>query len=394
VNDSLDSLNKRVNLFEFIEMYFAKESVLELYTRLAKKRLIGRFFKNLIVKKMIFIYDVSTSLIEVITELKSHAEKIPIQPFAIDSVLEEFDESRKKAHDHLSKLEDQFLWIIKYITTKRHVTKILMAQRQFVTERYDRGILEAKEYEKLSSEIDKKLQNLNKLLKVKWEAPTFSNFITASPILDMLAEEDIEKIIESSKKVVFQQEENMLTEGEEFDGVYLITKGEVEISYNEKISRRGVGHVISFVNLVAEDCISRINCVALNEVEAYELNGKALKEIMKENPQFEIKIYKEAFMNLTFKSQGIDAEIHKFKEGEIVNLSQGAFIFSGTLKRNRKIFGQYNMVPKNGKTLIAQSNGVLLKFSNGQALIRKEDENWKNYSRLDSELRFNQIKEL
>jgi len=390
VSVSLDSLNKRVNLFDFIEMYFEKPSVLSLYSKLAKIPLAGRFFKNQMVNNMIFIYDVNTSLIEVTRELKSHAEHIPIQPYIINSVLEEFNEGKKKASEHLSRLEDQFLSIIKYITTKRHVTKILMAQRQFLTERYVRGILEAKEFDKLSGEIDKKLQNLSKLLKVKWEAPTFSNFITTYPILNMLPQGDMDKITQSSKKVMIKQGQNLFTEGEEFDGVYLITKGEVEMTYNEKISRRGVGHLISFMNLATEDCISRMSCFALHEVEAQKLSVKVLKEIMKENSQFEERIYKEAFMFLRFmkprKAQELvrlsehsvqvlmrNSDVLHFKKGDVVRLTCGAFVFSGSLlKKKKKVYEEYDMIPRNERILTGFNDGVLIKFNSEIPLIRRK----------------------
>jgi len=390
VSVSLDSLNKKVNLFDFIEMYFEKPSVLSLYTKLARIPLAGRFFKNQMVNNMIFIYDVNTSLIEVIRELKSHAENIPIQPYIINNVLEEFNDSKKKAYEHLSRLEDQFLSIIKYITTKRHVTKILMAQREFLTERYVRGILEAKEFDKLSSEIDKKLQNLNKLLKVKWEAPTFSNFITTYPILNMLPQGDLDKIIQSSKKVVIKQGEALFVEGEEFDGVYLITKGEIEMSYNEKISRRGVGHMISFMNLVAEDSISRMSCFALHEVEAQKLSVKVLKEIMKENSQFEERIYKEAFMYLRFlkprKAQELvrlsehsvqvlmrNSDVLHFKKGEVVRLTCGAFVCSGSLlKKKKKVYEEYEMIPRNERILTGCNDGVLIKFNSDIPLMARK----------------------
>ena len=389
INVALDSLNKRVDLFDFLEMYFSKASSLKIYSKLAKIPLLGRYFKNLIVNHMIFIYDVTTSLVEIIRELKSHADNIPIQPYIINSILEEFNENKKKASDHLSRLEDQFLSIIKYVTTKRHIIHVLMSQRKFLLERYVRGILEAKEFDQLSYDIDKKLQNLSKLVKVKWEVPSFSNFIKTYPILNMLPQADIEEIMKSSKKVVIKKGETLFLQGKKFDGIYLIIRGEVEISYSERRTRRGVGHMISFMNLTARDSVSRMNCVAVHEVEAQKLDVEVLRKIMNVNEKFAERIYKEAFMDLRFmnpkKAPELarlsdhmiqllvrSSEIKRFEKDEVVRFTHGAFIFSGGLKRKRKFYHEYNMVPKNEKALMGSLSGVLIRFKTEVPFVRRE----------------------
>jgi len=389
INVSLDSLDRRIDLYGFIEMYFTQDSSLDFYTKLAKIPLFGRYFRNLMVNNMIFIYDVTTSLVEVIKDLKSHVDHIPIQPEIMKAVFEEFDESQKKAAEHLSKLEDQFLSIIRYITTKRHIVHILMAEKQYVNERFAQGIIEAKEHDQLIKNIDKKLYGVNKLLKVKWEPPTFANFIATYPLLNMLDQQDIDEIIETSQKVYFKKKEVVFTEGEPFDGVYLITRGEVEIEYNMETTRKGVGHLISFVNLVTPDNVSRIHCVAVHNVEAQKLNVKVLKEIMKRNNQFELRIYKEAFQYLRFmeprRSQDLiklsessiqilsaGSEIQHFEKGDTINLTHGGFIFAGSLSKENEKYGQYHMVPRNEKVISAQTAGVLIKFHNEHPFIQRE----------------------
>jgi len=341
------------------------------------------------VNNMIFIYDVTTSLVEVLKELKSHADNIPIQYEIMKTVFEEFDDSKNRALDHLSKLEDKFLSIINYITTKRHIIHILMAQKQFVTERYAQGIIEAKEYEELTSIIELKKKNINKLLKVKWEAPTFSNFIATYPLLNMLDQQDIDEIIDTSQKVIMEEGEIIFTEGEIFDGVYLITRGEVEVEYNQETSRKGVGHLISFENLVAHDRVSRINCIALHHVEAQKLKVTVLRDIMKRNRQFEHKIYKEAFQYLRFmdprRSQDLvklsessiqvlsaGSEIQHFEKGDQINLTHGGFIFAGNLTKEKENWGQYNLIPRTEKVVSAATNGVLIKFNTDEPFIQKE----------------------
>jgi len=140
------------------------------------------------------------------------------------------------------------------------------------------------------------------------------------------------------------------------------------MSYNQRISRRGVGHLVSLMNLVIEDEVSRMNCVASHEVEAHKLSMEVLKEIMKKNGHFEKRVYMEAVGEIQRRKnfQLSNSKIEYFKEGDVMDLSYGAFIFSGTLKRKKKVYKQYDMVGKSGhghgKGLLAQSDGVLIKF--------------------------------
>ena len=389
VKVSLDYLNTKINIFEFLYMYFMKPSSLSLLTKLAKVPVAGKYFKNTIVNHMVFIYDVTTSLVEIIDELRPCIEKIPLQEFIVDGVYNEFKSSKKEATSYLNKLEDQFLEVIKYVTTKRYITKILMSQKRLITERYNTGAMEAKEYQSLMSEMEKKLRGVSTLLKVKWESPTFSNLITSYPIFSILSKPQIDKIVATSEKVKFKKGESLFEEGKSFNGIYLITRGEVDITYNLESRKKGVGHLVLFFNLVMNDNISRINCVADQDIETQRLNINTLRQVMQENKEFEEKVYKRAFPYLRFMQSEKATELTKmsdasikaltrtarvvnFSKGDALKLAGGAFLIKGIIKRNDIIYNEYYYIPRNKKIAIAHSSGLMLTFDSELHFIRRE----------------------
>ena len=385
VKVSMDYLNKRVKIFEFLYTYFVKPSYLSLLTKLSKIPLIGRYFKNLILHHMVFIYDVTTSLVEIIDDLKSNADRIPLQEFIVQGVLEEFIDTKNEASSYLNKLEEQFLEVIKYVTTKRYTTRILMSQKNLVIERYNVGAIETKEYDSLIADIDKKMKVVQRFARVKWEPPTFANLITSYPVFSLLTKSEIEKVVATSKKVKFKKGELLFEEGKTFDGIYLITRGEVKIKFNMESFQRGVGHVILFFNLVTNDNISCIGCVAHQNVEAQKLDIGVLREVMKKNKAFEERVYKRAFWYQRFikAEKALDlpkmsdanvqalmrtAKIVHFVKGDAFKLPGGGFLIKGLIKRNDAVYYDYYYIPKNKKIAIAHSEGLLLMFEAEQPI--------------------------
>ena len=68
---------------------------------------------------MIFIYDVTTSMIAIVEELHERSEHFPIDNELRIQTLSEFTADKKEAHEHLTRLETEFSDIIKFVTTKR-----------------------------------------------------------------------------------------------------------------------------------------------------------------------------------------------------------------------------------------------------------------------------------
>lgn len=76
-----------------------------MYEKISKVWFIGKYFRKLIIDHMIFIYDVTTSVIACIEDLHERSEDLPMDKEVILKILAEFSESKKEAHEHLNRLE-------------------------------------------------------------------------------------------------------------------------------------------------------------------------------------------------------------------------------------------------------------------------------------------------
>mmetsp|Transcript_16126 Transcript_16126/g.13665 ORF Transcript_16126/g.13665 Transcript_16126/m.13665 type:complete len:211 (+) Transcript_16126:1018-1650(+) len=209
-------------MFPFLFNYYSSDRSLALLTKLSKIPLIGRFFKKLFVNHFIFIYDSSTSLIGIIDETKHYLDEVNIPEHIVQKVYAELEFDRKEAQSYLNKMEDQFIEIIRFITTKRHALKILNQQRTLLAERHQRGELESTEYDQLVQILDKRVQNLHQLVKISWEPPTFSNIISSFPLFNLLTSEQTNKLIKTSTQQVFNVGEPLFTEGKKVEAIYLL----------------------------------------------------------------------------------------------------------------------------------------------------------------------------
>jgi len=380
VNISLDDPSKPIRIFDFLHDYFMKPKTLEIFSKLSRVPIIGTYFKKSMATHMILIYEVNACISEITEELKFYADNMPVKTGLTKTVFKEFTDLKETADSYQNKLGDRFSGIIKYIMTKHCVTKILIAQKKLIEERYKTGEIEHHEHDELIALIDKKMRRLHLLIQVKWEPPSFLSLLTGFPLFNLLSQEELDQILETSKLVRFSKGQFIFEEGKQFDGIYLIRSGEVEILSQNNHYKKGSGHIISLFNLVMPDNISKMTCIASNSVETHKLDLNLLRKIMQQNHEFEEKVYKGAFNLLRFmkpelastlihlsetsaKALMSEARLVRFSKEQKIPLQNGGFVLKGQVQRKEKVYSEYNAIPKGINQVLALTEGLLFQFN-------------------------------
>jgi len=379
VDVSLDDPSTPIKIFEYLHGYFMKPKTLEYFTKWARIPVIGNYFKKQLASHMVLIYEINASISEITEELKFYAENMPIKEGITKIIFKEFTELKETADSYQNKLGDRFSGIMKYIMTKHCVTKVLTAQKKLIEERYKTGEIEEKEYDELISLIDKKIRRLHVLIEVKWEPPTFLSLLMGFPLFNLLSHDQLNRILDSSTLVKFSKGAFLYEEGKEFDGVYLIRSGEVEILCQNNHYKKGMGHILSLFNLVMFDNVSKMTAIASHSVQAHKINLNLLREMMQQNKEFEERVYKGAFNLLRFmKPEAASTLIHlsessakalmnearlvTFNKDQKINLQNGGFVLKGSVQRKEKVYSEYCAIPKGLNNVVGETEGLLLQF--------------------------------
>jgi CRP-like cAMP-binding protein len=348
---------------------------LKIYTHLAKIPLIGFLFKQMITDHLLFIVDVIIGLVDIVEELRDRLENFPMSQI----VMAELESNVNDAKTYLNGVESQFVDLISFVSTKRFTKIIFGEQINIIEEKYDRGELEDKEYETLTEMIHKRIHNFEKITKMKFNPPTFTSLITSFPMFTLLTDAEKRHLIQNSETRNFKQGFKLCEKGSECNDIYLILKGEAESLIGTFTTRKGVGSIISFANLINDDNISLITSQTTEKVRAQVIRRSALKKIMTQNTEFRDMVIKEGGVVLRhlieaettsvgskLKELIRESEVRYFVEGDKVSLKEGGFLLKGTLKAGDIVYSDYKILPHTIGIFKAETDGLLLSFNNVQ----------------------------
>jgi hypothetical protein len=376
VKVSQDTIENKVQLFEFLYSYFVQPRYLKIYTSLARLPCIGPFFKQMIADHLLFIVDVVIGLLDIVEELKDKMENIPMS----QTIFLEFEAASRDGRTYLNDIESQFDNIIGFVTTK-HFTKILFGgQLQILSDKYMKGELEEKEYEQLTESIQQKINNFQKLAKMNWVPPSFASLIASFPLFKVLTDAERRHLISNSETKTFREGTILLGSDTHFSEVFLILKGEVETKVGFYTTKRGVGSIVSFANLLSDEGKSLVDCkVCSLSVKAQVIQRSALRKLMAQNNDFRDLVLKEAAVSLRhlnenqgsaygmrFKEAIRESEVRFFSAGDEITLTHGAFLLKGRLRADDMIFLEFQFVPHIYEKFTAESDGKMLAFTGSQ----------------------------
>jgi len=350
VDVSLDATEQPIYLWGFFYHYFTSFKLIKFFMRMKDFFLVGKLAKRYITRHMSFIYEVTTAFITVCGEVLELEQKIPLSKHHIQAILEEIEKNRSDADNYILDLQGNFLEIIKTIQIQRATNQILDHQKHFLAEMLHSGQIEEKEYANIRRKIDRKINSLDSF-KIDWHFPTFNEFIVEFPIFSHLSAEDARDIQRESKPANFHKGDFLYKIGDPCNGVFFITKGRVIESLDGRRQfSRGVGAILSFANMVNEHRRAMTNCEAFSDVTVTFVSFEKLDPIVKRNPAFEEKIYKNALYTFlqasNEKESGVlrldesklnevlrKCKLRRLKEGEKFILENGGFLFAGDVRK-------------------------------------------------------------
>lgn len=350
VDSCLDSTEQPIDLWSFLYEYFNSFTLIKFLMKVKDFFLIGKLFKRYITNHISFIYGITTIFIDVCSELLEAEDPVLSNTPHIKTILEEIEKIRSDAENYILDLQGNFLEILQAVQIHRAASQILGHQKYFLDEMLHTGQIEEKEYATLARNVDRKLNSLDSL-RIEWHFPNFSDFIVQFPIFQDLTPDDMRDLQKDSEQKPFHKGDYLYEVNWPSAGLFIVTKGRVIESVDgKKTFSRGVGNILSFINLVNEQKKALTTCEAFSDVQTTFIPFDKIDVVLKRNHDFEEKVYKHACSTYLYTFDGKDAQNQKleetkindimrkarlltYREKEKFHLRNGGFLFTGGITK-------------------------------------------------------------
>lgn len=220
-NVQLDHTHRILNIWELLSTNFTGLGFIQYFFRAV---VIGRFAKSYITRNLRFIYDVTTTFITCGNEAMHLLESLPVNKNAIKAIAEELQNDITKAETHLNELHANFPEVLRAIQTRRASYAVLMHMKEHLEHTHSSGLVDDTEYKRLNADVKNRLVSLENFV-FDWTAPNMRNFVTDSPLFQMLYKDEVQKIVSVQFEKRFMQGELMYEAGMTCQYFYIVTKG-------------------------------------------------------------------------------------------------------------------------------------------------------------------------
>ncbi|CAD8090636.1 unnamed protein product [Paramecium primaurelia] len=286
---ALDHTGSILNIWEQLFNSFTSFSSIKYFFKAKEWTFLGGYAQQYITKHLGFVYDVTTTFISCANEVLTLQEHMPMNKNAVRLIMDEIRTEINKAELYLGTLTDTFPEVIRAIQTKRASHTVLMHQRHHLEENQKNGLVDDKEFNQLKSNIDARLVQLENHV-FDWQIPTFHSFAMEFPIFAGVPKEELDTIIKSTYEKRYQTDEIIYEKGMTCQNIYIVQKGNVIDEVGSHQIKKGLGSLLSYVNLIGDGkCMTTSR--AASETVLHSLNLNVLKSLMQKSEAFEQKIY-------------------------------------------------------------------------------------------------------
>jgi hypothetical protein len=336
-DQALDQTHLPVDIWTNIYLYFTSISSIRAWFKFTSWPLLGRLAMSYIAEHMTFIYDTVSMLIMGIDEVLENQRRVPLQQTYTKVIINELQANRDNAENYLLTLSENFGDLIKAIQSRRAASIVLAHQKAKLERQLAEGEIEAKEYNRIRGDIDDRLNEINNYQPKATEL-SFSSLAVDFPLFKALKHEEFESIKGQIKEKKFANDEMLLEKAKPCEGLFVILKGTVEEKVEKSSTRRGLGSVVSYINVVnsnAKICQSSVQ--AKSEVVANLIPFDAVATIIKKNTKFKEVCQRNAFEALVKLSA--KSPLQDLDDRTLTHLS-----FTGTFKYLKKGTGKDSKV--------------------------------------------------
>ena len=397
----LDEYSTPIRIWEFLYSYFLKRRGRRIMFKLTKWPLIGKLAESYTAGYLSLIYQTTTTLIMVFESLIDYKPNFVLIPSHFKKIKSELKMNIYEANNYLISIQDEFTDIIRTVQVRRTAGHLLHFQLASVEKAMEEEQIDKIEGLEIQRQLDKKTMKIEKI-KVHETVPMFDQFVVRFPAFSVLTREQMKEFQTLAQNQYFAKGEELYTRGKVTDSFYILTKGttkafrprehneEREVGENDEIYMlRGIGGLLSLLNIVEQRHCPLYTCVAESAVIAKRLPMDFLDKLLKENREFEEFCYRNALPaavkspdtqceelttldDQTLLEYAKDAKVLSAIAGKHITLKFGGVLFRGTVTElinepgdtfSRKFYNPISYIPKSHGTLVATDRVKILAFN-------------------------------
>jgi hypothetical protein len=217
---------------------------------------------------------------------------------------------------------------------------------------------------------------------VTYELPKIHALQLVCPLFAKLSPASFRLIESDHSQDTFDKGAVLLTKGKPALMVYIVASGScIEVYENINI-RKGVGSVFSFSNLTNSNMLALHSVMAAEKTNVYCIEGKRILEVMSREPEFELSVYRSAFLKIMKNNKEFDiyaestdfhafvsrTTLEKLRFNQKVVFDKGGFCFSGNLIQlesdgNKRVeIAEGEMIIPSNYEYLTTKNCMVLRF--------------------------------
>ncbi len=220
------------------------------------------------------------------------------------------------------------------IETKDAIRSVLNHERNSIRNLKSEGMLEADEATRLITEVEQRMKEVMES-PLELRLPEPEDVLREVTWLKGMSDDLIAKIISASEERVYSAGDSIMKQGDEGDGMIVITRGSVRVSIGDVVvDMMGRGSVIGEMAVLAG--IKRTaNVVADSSVDALWLTTESMQAVIAESPELSNSLWKTAAMRFSENLLGAKSPYNKWdqmklrrwlNDGELLSPADGESI--------------------------------------------------------------------
>ena len=287
-----DKIHIPFSLYRYYKKYYVGLVWFKFYNTFSNMpSFIGKYFRRKIFSQYYYNYDILSTIVLVLEDIKDDKESIIFKMFEKQKkrIMEEIDAEIQTVKNKILEFPDDYSSAIQ---TRKAVSVLLNFEKKHINKLMIKGVIDKKMSEELEGDIKKSHLRIKKYeslddIKNKTQGPT-SHLKFLFPTLFSLGENELGHIQNSITENVYNEGDILYNIGEEPTTVYMLETGAVNMRRQDgKIAKMNVERdIVGLENIISNTETNTAKAIVVEKTKVFEVDINVIKNCANDVPEF------------------------------------------------------------------------------------------------------------